>query len=69
MCGDSPGSDRTMAEQVQMPLYGRVRGIDGCIHHIVASLNAGGVRTTASCCGHKKLPGTIVGGRSMPRDF
>ena len=42
-----------------MPLGGRVQCIDFCIHHIVAALNAGGIRTVASCCGHEKMPGRI----------
>ena len=42
-----------------MPLNGRVRCIDHCIHQIVAALNAGGVRTVDSCCGHKTIKGSI----------
>lgn len=42
-----------------MPLYGKVQCIDYCIHQIVAALNAGGMRTIASCCGHGKMPGRI----------
>ena len=42
-----------------MPLGGRVQCIDFCIHHIVAALNAGGIRTVASCCGHEEMPGRI----------
>ena len=42
-----------------MPLNGRVQCIDYCIHQIVAALNAGGVRTLASCCGHGKMEGRI----------
>ena len=42
-----------------MPLDGRVKCIDFCIHKIVAALNAGGVRTLASCCGHGNMPGRI----------
>lgn len=33
---------------------------DPCIAEIVRALNEGGVRTVASCCGHKRLPGTIL---------
>jgi hypothetical protein len=44
---------------VCLPLSGRVRTIDRCIHHIVAALNAGGVETTACCCGHGKMVGRI----------
>ena len=42
-----------------MPLNGRVQCIDYCIHHIVAALNAGGIRTVASCCGHGTMHGRI----------
>jgi hypothetical protein len=45
---------------VPMPICGRVYDIDSCIAHLVAALNAGGVPTRASCCGHGKLPGSIV---------
>lgn len=60
MCGTSPGSVETFTEQVCMPINGRVQCIDKCIHHIVAALNAGNVRTTASCCGHLITPGSIL---------
>jgi hypothetical protein len=46
--------------QMLMPISGRVRSIDHCIGHIVATLNAGGVETVASCCGHGDQPGTII---------
>ena len=45
---------------VAMPLNGSVQDIDYCIHHIVAALNAGGVHTFASCCGHGIRYGNIV---------
>ena len=45
---------------VLMPINGKVRCIDHCIHHIVAALNAGGVRTTACCCGHGTMNGNII---------
>ena len=57
---DSPGGKKTYKNQVCMPLDGRVRCIDFCIHKIVAALNAGGVRTAASCCGHKNMKGNIM---------
>ena len=44
---------------VSMPLHGRVVGIDFCIHDIVAALNASGIKTIASCCGHGKIDGRI----------
>ena len=42
-----------------MPLNGRVQCIDYCIHQLVAAINAGGIRTVASCCGHGSMPGRI----------
>jgi len=36
------------------------RGIDPCIAQIVQALNAGGVATVASCCGHGRGAGSIV---------
>ena len=56
---DSPGGERTLRNQACMPLNGRVQCIDFCIHKIVAALNAGGIRTVASCCGHGKMLGRI----------
>ena len=38
--------------QIPMPINGRVRYIDFCIADIVAALNAAGIKTLASCCGH-----------------
>jgi len=38
--------------QVPMPIKGRVVYIDYCIADIVAALNAAGIETVASCCGH-----------------
>lgn len=40
--------------------HGRKRGIDGCIAPLVAALNAGGVATVASCCGHGDRPGNVA---------
>lgn len=56
---DYPGGPKTYANQACLPLDGKVRSIDWCIHRIVAALNAGGVWTFASCCGHGKVPGRI----------
>ena len=50
----------TYEHAVPMPIGGRVQSIDYCIAHIVAALNAGGVRTLASCCGHGKKDGSII---------
>lgn len=60
MCGSGPGAVDTFAEQVCMPINGRVQCIDKCIHHIVAALNAGGIETKASCCGHGSEFGNIM---------
>ncbi|MEX2450931.1 MAG: hypothetical protein WD407_08765 [Rhodospirillales bacterium] len=56
---DGPGGEITFRNQVVMPVNGKVICIDWCIHHIVAALNAGGVRTVASCCGHGKQDGRV----------
>lgn len=56
---DSPGGIKTYENQVIMPLNGKVECIDWCIHHIVAALNAAGVETIASCCGHCRQNGRI----------
>ena len=58
-CCDGPGGEKTYANQVLLPLDGRVRAIDLCIHELVAARSAGGITTTASCCGHGKVPGII----------
>ena len=58
-CCDSPRNDNADRHQVCMPLGGKVQAIDYCIHQIVAALNAGGVWTTCSCCGHRRAPGRI----------
>lgn len=58
-CDGHPGSMATYAGQAKMPIDGKVQCIDWCIHHVVAALNAGGVRTVASCCGHGTMDGRI----------
>jgi len=37
-----------------------IKGVDACIAEIVHALNAGGVITTSSCCGHGKTDGSIL---------
>ena len=60
-CGCGPcGSAETYAAQVRMPIAGRVRCIDKCIHDIIAALNTANLPTLACCCGHGKLPGRIT---------
>lgn len=56
---DTFGGEKTYKHQACMPLNGKVQCIDWCIHQIVAALNAGGVKTFASCCGHGKMDGRI----------
>lgn len=56
---DSPGGVKTYANQACLPLKQRVVCIDWCIHQIVSALNAGGVETVASCCGHGTQRGRI----------
>ena len=56
---DTFGGTKTYENQACMPLNGKVQCIDRCIHQIVAALNAGGVWTTGSCCGHRQQFGFI----------
>ena len=44
---------------VPVAINGRVREIDYCIVDLVAALNAGGLTTVASCCGHEEQDGRI----------
>lgn len=43
-----------------MQCRGRLVSIDLCISGIVAALNAAGIETLASCCGHGKRAGLIA---------
>jgi len=45
---------------IPMPIRNRVEGIDFCVADIVAALNAGGVETSTSCCGHEVMPGHVM---------
>jgi hypothetical protein len=40
--------------------YQKTVDIDKCIYPIVKALNQGGISTIASCCGHGKIPGSII---------
>lgn len=51
---------QTYAHEVCMPINGKVVCVDYCVSHIVAALNAGGVRTVSSCCGHGKFNGHVI---------
>ena len=48
------------SETVIMILQGKPTAIDGCIAPVVEALNAAGLETIASCCGHGYRPGNIV---------
>jgi hypothetical protein len=37
-----------------------IKGVDACIADLVRALNAGGVITTSSCCGHGRTDGSIL---------
>lgn len=56
---DGFGSKTTYENQAALPLGGKVVCVDWCIHQIVSALNAGGIETVASCCGHGKVNGRI----------
>lgn len=56
---DGPGGAITFSNQACLPINGRVQCIDWCIHQLVAALNAGGIETVASCCGHGAQRGRI----------
>jgi len=45
--------------EIPMPINGQVCGVDRCIVDLVAALNAGGLVTLDSCCGHGKTSGVI----------
>jgi len=40
--------------------YMKPVGIDRCIAPIIKALNDAGITTDASCCGHEKIPGSII---------
>lgn len=46
--------------KIVMPINGRCRSIDSCIHHMVAALNAANILTASACCGHGHRPGSII---------
>jgi hypothetical protein len=46
--------------EVPMPLNGCVQGIDYCVADIVAALNAAGIETMMSCCGHGKRQAELI---------
>ncbi len=51
VCGKSP--------DIQI-INGKKFDIDHCISNLVKVLNDAGMKTVASCCGHKRRPGNIV---------
>jgi hypothetical protein len=46
--------------QLPIILNGQPVGIDKCIFDIICALNAEGLETVASCCGHGKRAGSII---------
>ena len=64
---DRPDGDKTIRNQGGMPINGTVICIERGRPRLVAALNAGGVRTSASCCGHGAMEGRIAldDGRSL----
>lgn len=55
----------TVKVEVAIPSHtGKARqtvvDVDRCIAPLVSLFNANGMPTTASCCGHGQLPGTIL---------
>lgn len=45
---------------VVVEIGGVPRDVDSCIAPLVRALNAAGMTTVASCCGHGHRPGTIA---------
>ena len=60
MCSDHSNVLVEIPEASLGGFYGRRRGIDGCIAPLVEALNAAGLTTIASCCGHGFRPGNIM---------
>ena len=50
----------TYEHVIDMPINGRVRHIDYCVSDLVAALNASGITTVESCCGHGVMQGYIT---------
>jgi len=45
---------------IPMSVHREVVWIDFCVAHLVATLEAGGLRPIASCCGHGKMPPSVL---------
>ena len=58
-CNNHHAGPITRDNLVNIPVNGRVECVDHCIHRIVAALNAGGVVTKGTCCGHGEVMGRI----------
>ena len=50
----------TYTHTIPIPIKGKVQYIDFCVADIVSALTAGNIETVASCCGHGKIPGSIL---------
>lgn len=67
MCDYAPNREAAMTV-VEQDAGGKATvWCDPCIAPIVTALNAHGLRTIASCCGHGKQPGriTLSGGKEL----
>jgi len=56
---DTGGKMCKQNNKVSIPIAGECKQIDWCVHSIIAALNAAGIGTTSSCCGHSTKPGKI----------
>lgn len=45
---------------VPMCVHSKVVYVDYCVARLVAALEAGGLNPVASCCGHGKMPPTVL---------
>lgn len=59
-CCKSSSKEHSDHCRVMLPLEGKVKTIDLCLHHIIAALNAAGVYTLGCCCGHGTHVGSIL---------
>jgi hypothetical protein len=50
----------TYEHYVPMCVHDKVVYVDYCVARMVAALAAGGLRPMASCCGHGKMPPSVL---------
>lgn len=56
-CGDRQCNQ---GREGKMVATGNGAFCDPCLAPIVKALNDGGIKTVASCCGHGRIPATII---------